>query len=59
MTKKDLNFITKNSLLMADIEHGLDNLSIETLTILRQKIENKIENKKLLKTIQDFNPHSN
>jgi len=44
---------------MADIEHGLDNLSIETLTILRQKIENKIENKKLLKTIQDFNPHSN
>lgn len=56
MNKKDINLITKTSLLMTDIEKDLDGLSLDTLYVLRQIIENKIDNIKFIRTIQNFQP---
>lgn len=41
--KTNIDLITETSFLMADIEKGLDKLSLNTLKFLRRVIEDKID----------------
>lgn len=54
MEKKDLDLIAKTSFSFAQIELDLKELSIESLTKIKQTIEKLIEQKRFTKVVQDF-----